>query len=257
MPIIKYCGVFPQRVLIGGRLFYNNRKCQQTDFGDFVTSEFVEKHIETLTNLNFVIYDDEKTEKQMRRKYENELKESGMNRTPSQRIHDRQRLSSAESEYEINQICKPYKKDKVFMDFAKDARIKLKIKLDEIKKRNEIIKTIFKCKTAVEVDKIVREHLKDWEIREAGEQRKVDIEKESAKPNVTEILKRVSECKSIKDLDLIAKECPGNTEILYAIDHRIAELNQGSSNKSVLKSSNKSVLRASNKSVLKSSNKSV
>ncbi len=227
MPIIKYCGVFPGRVLIGGQFFYNSHKRQQTDFGDFVSQEFVENHIEALTNLNFVIYADKETEKQVRKKYEKELKESGMNRSESQRRHDLYRLGFAESEKEINQICQPYKKDKVFMDFALDARIKLKVKLNEIKKRSEIIKAIFKCKTGVEVDKIVRERPKDWEVREAGGQRKIDIEEESAKLNVTDVLKKVSECKTIEELDPIAKGYPGNTEILKAIDDRIAEFDAG------------------------------
>jgi len=232
MPIIKYCGAFPSRVLISGQFFYNSHKRQQTDFGDFVSQEFVENHIEALTNLNFVIYADKETEKQVRKKYEKEIKESGMNRSESQRRHDIYLLKVAESEEEINQLCRPYKEDAVFMDFVKDARIKLKIKLSEIKKRSEIIKAIFKCKTGVEVDKIVREHPKDWEVREAGGQRKIDIEEESAKLNVTEVLKRISGCKTIEELDPIAKGYPSNTEILKAIDDRIVEFNQKLSNRS-------------------------
>jgi hypothetical protein len=229
MPIIKYCGINLDRVLIGGRFFYNHRRHQQTDFGDFVDKEFVENHLEELKKNNFVIYDDDETEKELRKQYDKNLRESCLNRTESQRISDLCRLRNADSKEEIKIICIPYKKDQAFMEIAKEMQKKVAEKEKELVKRSQLIKLIFQCKTAVEIDKIVRENENDWEIKEAGEQRKIELTRKENKIKTDELITKINSCNSIEELDELAMSLPTIPDIIAAIDIRMDELGKKTS----------------------------
>jgi hypothetical protein len=227
MPIIKYCGVNQDRVIVGGRFFYNDRRHHQTEFGDFVDKKFVDENLETLTRLNFIIHEfDDKTEKALFRKYDKEQKESSLNRTEAQRRYDMYRLTIAESENEIDAICIPYKKDAAFMDMAKSIRKEVREREKETAERSRVIKEIFKCEKTVEVDKIVRQHKGDWEIKEAGEQRKIEISKKADEMNLKRNLENIEACSTVDELEELAVKLPSLPVIMTAVDTKLEKLKE-------------------------------
>jgi len=227
MPLLKFSGPNQKRVLIGGRYFYNDRKHQQTDFGDFVSQEFIAANLETIKKFNCVVYEpDADEEKRLRADYEKMLHDSSMNRTAYQRLADLHRIAKAGTVKEINQICEPYKLDVAFMNFAEKRKVVVTERQEEIKKRGEVIKKIFKCNTNIEVDKIARGYTEP-EILEAVEARKEEI----AHKAIEKIADNILKMENVDEIVELAAKYPNEVEIQSAAEEQIEKLHEKEDNK--------------------------
>lgn len=226
MPLLKFCGPNQKRVLIGGRYFYNDRKHQQTDFGDFVSQEFITINLEIIKKFNCIVYEpDADEEKRLRAEYEKMIHDSSMNRTADQRLADLHRIAEAKTVKEINQICEPYESDVAFMEFAEKRKVIVTERQEEVKKRGEVIKKIFKCNTNIEVDKIARDYTEP-EILEAVEARKEEI----AHKAIEKIANNILKMENIDEIVELAAKYPNEVEIQSAAEAQIENLHEKEDN---------------------------
>jgi len=222
MPLLKFGGPNQKRVLIGGRYFYNDRKHQQTDFGDFVSQEFITINLEIIKKFNCIVYEpDADEEKRLRAEYEKMIHDSSMNRTADQRLADLHRIAEAKTVKEINQICEPYESDVAFMEFAEKRKVIVTERQEEVKKRGEVIKKIFKCNTNIEVDKIARDYTEP-EILEAVEARKEEI----AHKAIEKIANNILKMENIDEIVEMAAKYPNEPEIQSAAEMQIENLHE-------------------------------
>ena len=175
MPFISYSG-HEDRVKIGGRYFYKDRKKRQTPWGDHVSDKFIGENLEPLTKNNCIIYQPDKVEEEkILFKLHSEQEESMNNRSELQRVRDLRFLRTLELCKDVDIVSKPYRKDEAFMKIAKTKKEEIKKLQSEIRERGKVIKSIFGCKSIEEVDLIAKEHEKDKEIQEAVESKKKEL----------------------------------------------------------------------------------
>jgi hypothetical protein len=112
------------------------------------------------------------------------------------------------------------------MNFAEKRKVVVTERQEEIKKRGEVIKKIFKCNTNIEVDKIARGYTEP-EILEAVEARKEEI----AHKAIEKIADNILKMENIDEIVELAAKYPNEVEIQSAAEEQIEKLHEKEDNK--------------------------